>query len=355
MLSLESIGWNSFFAQNFESYAKEGYSAGRVAIQHKTLYVLYTERGELRAETTGKMQYRARGQQDLPVVGDWVVIRSREQEGKATIYDILPRKSKFSRKVAGNKAEEQVIAANIDTIFLVTGLDGNFNLRRIERYLVLAWESGANPVIVLNKADLCEDVENKVGEVESVALGVPVLAMSAANNEGLDALMAHIGKGATGALLGSSGVGKSTIINHLVGKEILKVQEVRQSDDRGRHTTARHELILLPSGGLLMDTPGMRELQLWGGDEGIKDAFEDIEALAQQCRFRDCQHAVEPDCAVQQALEDGTLDPQRFNSYQKLQKELKYQNRKQDKTAELLEKERWKKIIHAHKKSYKGR
>jgi ribosome biogenesis GTPase len=175
------------------------------------------------------------------------------------------------------------------------------------------------------------------------------------NNQGLDELLSHIKKGTTGALLGSSGVGKSTIINHLLGKEIQKVQEVRQTDDRGRHTTARRELIMLPSGGLLMDTPGMRELQLWGGDEGMKDAFEDVAALAQQCRFRDCRHSVEPDCAVQQALEEGTLDHERFQSYQKLQKEIKYQHRKQDKTAELLEKERWKKIHAAHKKFYKKR
>jgi ribosome biogenesis GTPase len=208
---------------------------------------------------------------------------------------------------------------------------------------------------VLNKADLCDNVDEIVQEVESVALGVPVVAMSAINDQGLDQVLAFIKPGTTGALLGSSGVGKSTIINHLLGKEIQKVQEVRQTDDRGRHTTARRELIMLPSGGLLMDTPGMRELQLWGGDEGIKDAFEDIAVLAQQCRFRDCHHGPEPGCAVQQALEEGTLDPDRYESYLKLQKEIAYLNRKEDKTAELLEKERWKKIIVAHKKFYKRR
>lgn len=355
MLSLESFGWNDFFASHFAPYAEAGYSAGRVFVQHKTQYVLYTGHGELRAETTGKMQYEARGKDDLPVVGDWVVIRIREQEGKATIYDLLPRKSKFSRKAAGPKTEEQIVAANIDTVFLVTGLDGNFNLRRIERYLVVAWESGANPVLVLNKADLCEEIEPIRQEVEAVAFGVPIIIMSAVKNLGLDDLLPHIKKGTTGALLGSSGVGKSTIINHLLGKEIQKVQEVRQTDDRGRHTTARRELIMLPSGGLLMDTPGMRELQLWGGNEGIKDAFEDIAELAQQCRFRDCQHGPEPGCAVQQALEDGTLDPDRFESYLKLQKEVAYLNRKEDKAAELLEKERWKKIHANQKKSYKKR
>ena len=351
MLSLETFGWNQFFATNFAPFADEGYSAGRVAVQHKTQYDLYTEYGELSAETTGKMQHDAQSKKDLPVVGDWVVLRIREQERKATIYDIVPRKSKFSRKAAGTKTEEQIVAANIDTVFLVTGLDGNFNLRRLERYLVVAWESGADPVIVLNKADLCDDIEQKVREVEPVALGVPIVVMSAINDRGLDQVLAHVRRGTTGALLGSSGVGKSTIVNHLLGRELLKTQEVRATDDRGRQTTTRRELLLLPSGGLLMDTPGMRELQLWGGDRGIIDVFEDIAEMARQCPFRDCQHGPEPGCAVQKALRDGTLDPGRFASYQKLQKEIAYLNRRQDKPAELVERgERWKKIGAARKK-----
>jgi len=355
MLSLEAFGWNQFFATNFGPFLSEGYSAGRVAVQHKTQYELYSEYGELSAETAGKMHHDARGKRDLPVVGDWVVIRVREQEGEATIYDILPRKSKFSRKAAGTKTEEQIVAANIDTVFLVTGLDGNFNLRRLERYLVVAWESGAEPIIALNKADLCDDIERKVREVESVALGVPIVVMSAIDNRGLDHVLAHVKRGATGALLGSSGVGKSTIVNHLLGRELQRTQEVRGTDDRGRQTTARRELIVLPSGGLLMDTPGMRELQLWGGDEGILDAFQDIAELARQCPFRDCQHGLEPDCAVQQALKDGTLDPGRFASYEKLQREIAYLHSREDKTTEQVEKEKWKKITTAYKKLYKTR
>jgi ribosome biogenesis GTPase len=355
MLSLETFGWSEFFARSFAPFAGAGYGAGRVAVQHKAQYELYTEHGELSAETTGRMQHDARSKKDLPIVGDWVVIRAREQENKATIYDIVPRKSKFSRKAAGTKTEEQIVAANIDTVFLVTGLDGNFNLRRLERYLVLAWESGADPVIVLNKADLCDDIEQKVREVQSIALGVPIVAMSAIRDRGLDQVLAHIKAGTTGALLGSSGVGKSTIINHLLGRELLKTQEVRETDDRGRQTTTRRELIVLPSGGLLMDTPGMRELQLWGGDEGIKDAFQDIAELAEQCPFRNCQHGPEPGCAVQQALQDGTLDAARFASYQKLQREIDYFSRRQDKPADLIEKERWKKIAAARKKLNKAR
>jgi ribosome biogenesis GTPase len=354
MIELETFGWNEFFANNFAAFAEQGYSAGRVLVQHKTQYELYTEHGELRAETTGKMQYEARSKDDLPVVGDWVVIRRRD-ENLATIYDFLPRQSKFSRKAPGKKTEEQIVAANIDTVFLVSGLDGDYNLRRMERYLVVAWESGANPVIVLNKVDLCDDVAPVIQEVNSIALGVPVIVMSAVNDQGLDELASHIKKGATGALLGSSGVGKSTIINHLLGQEILKTREVRETDDRGRHATTRRELILLPAGGLLMDTPGLRELQIWGGDEGLKEAFDDITELAQHCRFRDCRHGVEPDCAVQQAIAGGALAADRFESYLKLQKEIAYLHRKEDKAAELLEKEKLKKIHAVQKKLYKRR
>jgi len=355
MPNLEAFGWNSFFANGFEPFAKDGFEAARVAIQHKNNYALYTEHGELRGEVTGKMHHQAHGPQDFPAVGDWVVIRSRPQEGAATIHDILPRKSKFSRKAAGEKTEEQVVAANIDTVFLVTGLDGNYNLQRIERYLVLAWESGAAPVVILNKADLCDDLDEKVQEVETVALGVPVLAISAAQDEGLNALLNYLDKGKTGALLGSSGVGKSTIINHLLGENILKTQEVRESDNRGKHTTSHRELILLNNGSLLMDTPGMRELQLWSSAESVEEAFDDIEALAAQCRFNDCQHDTEPDCAVRQALENGTLEERRWANYQKLKKEIAYQYRKENQAAALAEKERWKKIHAEQKKIYKNR
>lgn len=343
-MTLELLGWNSFFAKNFDSHWQEGYTVGRVALEHKNNYILYTGQGELSAEVTGKMQYRASGRQDFPAVGDWVVISAINSENRAMIHAVLPRKSTFSRKTVGGKTEQQIIATNIDTVFLISGLDGDFNLRRIERYLILVWESGANPVIILNKADLCADVEQRREAVESIALGVPIVVLSALNNQGLDVLTPYLGKGQTVALLGSSGVGKSTLTNQLAGKKVQAVQEVRYGDDRGRHTTTHRQLIVLPSGGLLMDTPGMREIQIWAGDESFQETFADIQTLAMQCRFHDCQHECEPGCAVQQAIEDGILDYERFLSYQKLQKELNYLARKQDRKATLVEKERWKKI-----------
>lgn len=353
-MNLAGLGWSEFFANSLSNQWQAGYTVGRVALEHKNTYILYTEQGELAAVVTGKLRYQATGRQDLPAVGDWVVITVRNGENKATIAGILPRKSKFSRKTVGSKTQEQIIATNVDTVFLICGLDHDFNLRRIERYLIMVWESGANPVIVLNKADLCTDVAGRQAEVAAIAIGVPIIVLSAITKQGLEALTPYLQPGQTVALLGSSGVGKSTLTNQLVGKEIQTVAEVRQGDHRGRHTTTHRELILLPSGSLLMDTPGMREIQIWAKDESVDQTFTDITTLAMQCRFHDCQHSDEPGCAVQDAIAAGILDQQRFGNYQKLQKELNYLVRKQDQKASLVEKEKWKKITKSLRRIKKG-
>ncbi len=353
MSGLQNLGWDPFFAKAFEPFNTGEFLPARVAVQHKGHYVLYSELGELEGRVTGRLRYLASGISDFPAVGDWVITRARPEEGAATITDILPRRTKFSRKVVGSTTEEQIIAANIDKAFIVSGLDEDFNPRRIERYLVLTAESGAEPVIVLNKADLCDDLPDVLDEVNALSGGAPVLVTSAKRNEGLDKLTAMIHEGQTGTLLGSSGVGKSSIVNHLLGAEYMVTAEVRESDSRGRHATTHRELIVLPTGGMLIDTPGMRELQLWGETSTADDSFDEIEELVLSCKFTNCRHETEPGCAVRQALEEGSLDPNRFVSYQKLQKELNYLARKQDIYAQLKEKERWKKLTARHKRNYK--
>ncbi|MBD3883201.1 ribosome small subunit-dependent GTPase A [Phormidium tenue FACHB-886] len=362
-MKLEDLGWNHFFAQSFaqlQSSAslsdRANFSIGRVAVQHKDTYLLYTEAGELNAAVTGKFRHQAASAQDFPAVGDWVIIQihaDTHSENHATIHKILPRKSQFSRKTVGGKTIEQMIAANVDTVFLVSGLDQNFNLRRIERYLVLVWESGAAPVIILNKADLCEDVVGHIAEVAAIAPDVPILPISAVQQQGLLKLQPYLQSGQTIALLGSSGVGKSTLTNQLIGKAVQSVQSVRQSDDQGRHTTTQRELLLLPEGGLIIDTPGMRELQLWAGEDSLQTTFADIDELSNQCRFRNCLHQQEPGCAVQAAIAIDRLDPFRLFSYQKLHKEVEYLDRKQNQRLQLEEKAKWKKIHKAMRQRYK--
>jgi ribosome biogenesis GTPase len=343
-LNLKMLGFTPQVAEHFAPYREKGYAVGRVALEHKRMYRVYTEWGELLAEISGKLRHEALMREDYPAVGDWVVISPRPQEQRATIHAILPRKSKFSRKAAGETIEEQIVAANVDTVFLINALNQDFNPRRLERYLILAWESGANPVIILSKSDLCTDIEEKVAVVESIAIGVPVHVISAWEGRGLDQLSPYLSEGKTIALLGSSGAGKSTLINVLLGEEVQKVQEVRHKDDRGRHTTTHRELFVTPHGALVIDTPGMRELQLWHSHEGFQETFEDIETLAQQCRFSDCRHHTEPGCAVQAALASGELEQSRFAQYLKLQRELAYLARKDDVRAQLAEKQKWKQI-----------
>jgi len=345
-MNIESLGWHAFFEEHFAPFREEGLLPARVGCEHRGAYVVYGEHGELLAEVSGRFLHDAHGRSDFPAVGDWVAIEPRAEEARATIRALLPRRGAFSRKIAGAETQEQVVAANVDTAFLVSGLDGvrNFNLRRIERYLTLAWESGATPVIVLNKTDVCEDVEARVREVEAVAFDVPIHPTSATDRLGLDALRGYLAPGQTCAFFGSSGVGKSALINVLLGGERQDVGEVREDDGRGRHTTTRRELILLPTGGIVIDTPGMRELQLWSDEGTIDGAFADVEELAAQCRFTDCTHQTEPGCAARQAVEDGALEPGRLQNYLKLQREVERLARRKDQRARQMEQEKWKKI-----------
>jgi ribosome biogenesis GTPase len=267
------------------------------------------------------MRHDADGRGALPAVGDWVTLRPRPGDDRATIHDVLPRRTAFSRKVAGFETEEQVLAANIDVVWILGALTKELSARRMERYLAVAWDSGAEPVVVLTKADLGESDPERVAEVESIAVGASVLVTSAVTGEGLEALRAQLHGHRTAAVLGSSGVGKSTLINQLVGEELLETFETR-SDDVGRHTTTRRELVVIPSGGMVIDTPGLREIVMWEGD--ADSVFGDIAGLAERCRFRDCSHSTEPGCAVRDAIAIGELDPARWRSYVKMQRELAY-------------------------------
>jgi ribosome biogenesis GTPase len=341
---LEDLGWNSFFASQLRPEDPRTYTPARVVEEQKNSYRIRAEAGDWMGELAGRMIHAALVRDDLPVVGDWVVVRARPGGDRATIHRVLARKTKFSRKAAGKRTSEQILAANIDTAFIVTSLNRELNLRRIERYLTLAWESGARPVVLLSKADLCPNAQQVADEVGAVAPGVPVQVISPLSGDGLGKILDYLGRGQTAVLLGSSGVGKSTLINRLMGRDILELRAIRRRDDRGRHTTASRHLILLPHSGMIIDTPGLRELQLWQSEGGLDQSFEDIGSLAERCRFTDCCHQAEPGCAVQEALSEGTLHPKRLENYRKLQKELAHLSVRQDVMLQQEQKKKWKQI-----------
>ncbi len=320
-MNLIELGWNEYFAALFEPYRLEGLSPARVVAQHRDRCATTGEMGDLLAEVSGRFRHQADDASGYPTVGDWVALEPFAQH-RGLIHAVLERRSAFVRKAAGKTTEAQVVAANVDVVFIVTGLDGDFSVRRIERYLTAAWDSGAAPVIVLNKSDLRRDLAEVIANVEDVCLGTPVTAVSARDGSNVDSLIGFIGPGKTAALIGSSGAGKSTLINRLLGRDRLPTGPVRESDGRGRHITSRRELIALPDGGLLIDTPGMRELQLWAEKESLAGAFEDVEGIAAHCRFPDCRHESEPGCAVREALENGRLDEGRVGSFLKQRREL---------------------------------
>ena len=297
-------------------------TVGRITLQEKGFYRIRTSMGEQNALVSGKFQFDAQSPSDYPAVGDYVMASCADPD-TAIIHQLLPRRSLFVRKAAGTSKTEQVVAANIDTVFLCMSLNNDFNLRRLERYLAVAWESGADPVVVLTKADLCADLPQKQREVEAIAMGVTILTTSAMELEGYRQIMPYITEGRTVAFVGSSGVGKSTLINRLLGEERLATDGLR-NDDKGHHTTTHRELLFLPGGAMVIDTPGMRELGMWDAASGVEQTFGDIEELAARCRFRNCSHSSEPGCAVRAALESGHLDTGRWQSYQKLKNENSY-------------------------------
>jgi len=330
MIDLAQYGWNAALAAAFEECAGEGLVPGRVIRQSRDLSSVVVAAGELEAEVSGKFRHRAHGPADFPAVGDWAAVRL-VAGGPALIESLLPRRSAFTRKAAGEAVEAQVVAANVDTVFLVSGLDGDFNVRRIERYLTTAWSSGAEPVIVLNKADLRPDLPDVISETASVAPGVPVVAVQALAEGGLGGLAPYLLPGKTVAFLGSSGVGKSTMVNRLLGEARFRTASMSDAlAGRGRHTTTSRELVRLPDGALLIDTPGMRELGLWADDEGLDRTFDEIDALAAGCRFPDCGHEREPGCAVRAAVESGAIKAARWESYLKLRRELRFLELKKD-------------------------
>jgi ribosome biogenesis GTPase len=358
-VDLRQAGWTSEFEAAFAPHRSSGLQPARVAAELNHIYRLWTDQGEVLAEAAGRLRHEAAGRHELPAVGDWVAVRPAGPEGgRARIEAVLPRASQFTRKVAGSETKRQVVAANIDTVFLVSALDHDFNPRRVERYLLLAAQSGAQPVVILNKVDLAgTHVDEAVGLIGESARDVPVHALSAKTRAGLEALDPYLGAGKTVALLGSSGVGKSSIINALAGEELLRTQSVRESDSRGRHTSTHRQMVRLPGGALLIDTPGMRELQLWDTGEAVDEAFDDIAELAAGCRFRDCRHRQEPGCAVKAAVASDALPQPRLDAYLKLEAEREAFEKRHDERALLEEKRRSKvmgKALHARLKE-KGR
>ena len=321
-MHLADLGWNEEFARAFAALAPAvDVQPGRIGVEFNYLYRVHVDGGEIEAMLAGRLKHRASSRGDLPAVGDWVAVRQRAGE-RGAIVAVLPRRSRFSRRMAGTTTDEQVVAANVDVLFVAMSLDEDFSPRRLERYLVMIRDSGAMPVVLLTKPDLARGLQGLVKEAEDVAGDASVHVVSPLAGEGLESVRGHLAAGVTGALVGSSGVGKTTIINRLAGGAPRRTREVRAADSKGRHTTTHRELIPLEGGGLIIDTPGMRELQLWDAGDAMRQTFDDIDALARDCRFADCRHRDEPQCAVKAAVAAGTLPASRRESYLKLQEEL---------------------------------
>lgn len=348
-INFEEWGWDG---RNQElAITSSKWCPGRVIAQERGVYDIISANGTAKAVVAGRFRYEVERVSDYPAVGDYVLF-APNANGQAVIQQVLPRKSVFMRKAAGTSNHEQVVAANVDTVFLCMALNRDFNLRRMERYISIAWDSGATPVIILTKCDLCEDVKSRVGEVEEIAAGIDIITTSSLEKDGYLSILPYLKPGKTAALIGSSGVGKSTLINRLLGEDMLATNGLR-NDDKGRHTTTHRELMLLPGKGLMIDTPGMRELGMWNASDGLERAFDDIEELTHLCRFRNCTHETEPGCAVREALEKGKLSEERYLSWKKLTKENAWN---EDSESYLAVKEKkFKEIARINKNRKKGR
>jgi ribosome biogenesis GTPase / thiamine phosphate phosphatase len=326
-VGLEAWGYSRAWHERFEAAASGGAFPARVIRDHRGYLRVRAEEGELITTTAGRLKHRAQTAMELPAVGDFVAMKQVQEAGhelgRGVIQRVLPRATVFKRKAAGHLTEEQIVASNIDTVFIVCGLDSDYSPRRVERYLILASESGAKAVVLLNKSDKTDEAAHRVAEIEALSGATPVHLIAAKHRIGLDALTPYLGRGRTIAFLGSSGAGKSTLINRLLGEEKQATQEVREADSKGRHTTTERQMFQLADGALAIDTPGMRELQLWSSAEEITGAFQDIESLAAGCRFRDCTHRTEPQCAVRAAVDSGVLSENRYTHFAKLRSEAK--------------------------------
>lgn len=352
MTALQNLGWDDFFQNQLDK--NEAFIPGRISTENKTNYFVQTEFGEIIAEVSGKLYFSSDSKSDLPKTGDWVLLDYFADEKKGIIQKVLQRKTKLSRKSPGGKTEEQIFAANIDYVMIVNPIDESFNYNKLDRQLVVAYQSKAEPIVILSKSDLCENID----EILSLIMKdhqPQIILTSIVTGEGIEKLKSYIEAGKTYVLIGSSGVGKSSLINKLFGKDILKTQEVRDGDKKGKHTTTHRELIVLPSGGILIDNPGIRELQLWNSEDGLSQTFGEFSEYEDQCKYKDCTHTHEKGCAVLDALEKGKISEKRYQNYLKMRKELEYLETKQNDPTATNKKRKWKNISKEIKRYYKDK